>query len=468
MKNSNLWKLFSKLKPKELQDIEEMLGYSLFNKKQSILDLFRYLKKALQIPSTPMSKEQVYTIVFKKKGYEAQKLRYAMSDLLVFIKKYLIQNHIQEEPALSQLLLCQSLLNREAGNVFKKEWNATHRLIKRSIMKGGISHLYQSQLHEIYYDYTRQHARQGNMHLQEVSDGLTMFYLTQTLRQRCLMLSHQNVAIQEYEQIFFDEVLSFLRQSNMKNDFLIEIYYHSYYAAILPEEETYFHRLKELIELYWKKIAPEEIRDIYVLIINYCIKKINKGEKKFINEVILFYKKGLERNLLINKGWLSRFTYKNITTIGLIAQENQWVLNFLNTYKKFLHPSERNITYQYNLANYHFRLSNYEEALIILRNVEFKNDVFYNLDIRRMLLRIYYELGHYDSLESLLGSFTTYINRSKSLGYHRENYLNLIKIIKRIIRLNTNKPEIKEKLLQQITNTKALAERKWLLEVMSR
>jgi len=468
MKNSNLWKLLSKLKSKELQDIQELLGYPLFNKKPSTLDLFQHLKKAMKNPNIPMSKESVYKIVFKQAKYDAPKLRYAMSDLMTIIKNYLIQSHIQEQASLSQLLLCQSLLDREAGNVFKKEWNTTSRLVKGSIMKGGLSHLYQSQLHEMHYDYTRQHARQGDMHLQEGSDGLTMFYLTQTLRQRCLMLSHQNVAVKEYEQVFFDEVLSFLRQSNMKNDFLIEIYYHSYHAAINPDDINHFHRLKELLDKYWEKIAADEIRDIYVLIINYCIKKINNGEKEFVNEVLQFYKKGLQRNLLIDKGWLSRFTYKNIATIGLVAQENNWVLGFLESYKKFLHPSERNITYQYNLAIYHFRLSSYEESLITLRNVEFKNDVFYNLDIRRMLLRIYYELGHYDSLQSLLESFTTYINRNKSLGYHRENYLNLIKIVKKIIHPNSRKPLVKEKLLHQIQETKALAERKWLLDVLAR
>lgn len=467
MKNSNLWKIFRKFSKNDVQNLGKILNYPLFNKKTEVIELYKYLSKAKISPKVPMNKEAVFSAIFPGKKFDAPKLRYTMSFLLKNIKQYLIQKQIDKNTTFSQLLLCQSILDLEAGDVFLKEWKNAYQSIDEKITRGGLSHLYKSQLHEMHFDYTRKHARQGDMHLQEISDELTLFYLIQTLRQRCLMLSHQNVAVQEYEQVFFEEVLSFLRQSNMKKNHLIEIYYHSYYAAIEPEEISHFEKLKNLVEKHWKKISPREIRDIYVLIINYCIKKINVGEKKFIDEAFNFYKVGLERNLLLEKGILSRFTYKNISTIGLIAQQDVWVLQFLETYKKHLHPNERNITYQYNLAIYYFRLSRYEEALQLLRNVEFKNDVFYNLDIRRMLIRIYYELGHFSSLGSLLESFTIYINRHKNLGYHKDNYLNLIKVVKKIIRSNINNEKTRLNIIQKIENTKALAERKWIMKVLS-
>ena len=66
-----------------------------------------------------------------------------------------------------------------------------------------------------------------------------------------------------------------------------------------------------------------------------------------------------------------------------------------------------------------------------------------------MLLRIYFELGEYDALESLLDSFATYLRRQQDLGYHREHYRNLIHFVRRLLNIGMHNKEERQELVKR-------------------
>jgi hypothetical protein len=94
--------------------------------------------------------------------------------------------------------------------------------------------------------------------------------------------------------------------------------------------------------------------------------------------------------------------------------------------------------------------------------VEF-SEVFINLDVRRMLLKSYYELEEWSALDSLPGSFKVYLRRQKGLGYHRESYLDFIKYTRKLMQTSGKRNSVKWQLATQIAATEAVAEREWLL-----
>jgi len=87
-----------------------------------------------------------------------------------------------------------------------------------------------------------------------------------------------------------------------------------------------------------------------------------------------------------------------------------------------------------------------------------------NLDARRILLKCYFELKEYDALDSLFNSFSRYIYRQKEIGYHRENYLNFIRFVKKMIHGRMEDKKNIEQLKEEIKMTNGLVEREWLLE----
>ncbi len=54
------------------------------------------------------------------------------------------------------------------------------------------------------------------------------------------------------------------------------------------------------------------------------------------------------------------------------------------------------------------------------------------------------------------------------MGYHRDNYMNLIRFVKKMIHLKSNAKTEWEKLRMEIIEPPQVAEKKWLLRQMER
>jgi hypothetical protein len=87
-----------------------------------------------------------------------------------------------------------------------------------------------------------------------------------------------------------------------------------------------------------------------------------------------------------------------------------------------------------------------------------------------MLLAVYYELDSDDSLLSLMDSFKTYLHRHKDIAINRRIlYLNLMKYIKRLLKLNKgNKIEIEHIKKEMEEDRKiGIASERWILEKLA-
>ncbi|GAB4488842.1 MAG: hypothetical protein OHK0019_05730 [Saprospiraceae bacterium] len=72
-------------------------------------------------------------------------------------------------------------------------------------------------------------------------------------------------------------------------------------------------------------------------------------------------------------------------------------------------------------------------------------------------------MGEWLSLASLLDSFKVFLRRQKNLGYHRENYLNLVKFTKKLSKTVYASRSKRAALAKSICQTESVAEREWLL-----
>lgn len=104
-----------------------------------------------------------------------------------------------------------------------------------------------------------------------------------------------------------------------------------------------------------------------------------------------FYLLGLESKLLQDeRGIYSKYTYNNVLMTFVALEEWEKAKQFLEKYRLELADAERENVYEYNLSIFHFRRGIYDTALDLLRNVSFA-DPMYNLESRKMLLKIYFE-----------------------------------------------------------------------------
>ena len=86
-----------------------------------------------------------------------------------------------------------------------------------------------------------------------------------------------------------------------------------------------------------------------------------------------------------------------------------------------------------------------------------------NLDARRLLARIYYDMKETTALESHIESSKIYLHRKKDIGYQKEAYSNFFRFLERIYKSRSSPNIIIESLYEEITQTKLLVEKEWLL-----
>jgi hypothetical protein len=468
MIKSALLEVCRSLSSTETRELKKFIRSPFFNQREDVTRLFDHIQSALKAgKEKALEKEAAFRYVFGNTTYHDAQMRYAMSFLLQLIRQYLTFKESVSDPVQEKTLMVRALRNRRLDELFEKEWTEIRNFHAENIHRNIHHHYFNYLLHQEHYEYAALHQRSGDLQLQEMTNELTIYYVANVLRWSCVILTLQHLSSRNYELPLLAPILRLLEEGKWQEVPAVSIYYSSYKALSEPDNDEHFRLIKENIRLYRDLFTEKEIRDIYLMAINYCIQRHNRGASTYMNELFELYQYGLSQKILFENGYLSRFTYKNAATTGLWLKEFDWVASFLKEYKVYLHPGERENTYLYNLALFYFRQPDYDKAMELLQQVEFK-DVFYNLDGRRMLLRIYFELNETDALNSLLDSFAIYIRRQKGLGGHRDNYLNLIRFIRKLQHLRPKDTEAIEALKTEIKETTSLAERRWLLQQLEK
>jgi len=259
-------------------------------------------------------------------------------------------------------------------------------------------------------------------------------------------------------------VLAQLPGNPRQNQPAVALYYLGHEMLTAPEDAERMVVFRDLLEKNIGKLPGDEARGLLMLAINHGIRRINEGDRPAIRSTLDFYLLGLESQVLQDeRGVLSKYTYNNVLMTFLALSEWDSARDFLERYRGQLASGERENVYRYNLAVFHFRQGAFDATLELLRGVSFA-DPMYNLESRKILLKIYFEQEAVSALESLLENMLTWLRRHGELGYHREMYRNLAMFTGRLLRLLPGDVEARKRLRKKVLDTPLVAERGWLLE----
>lgn len=466
MTDSSLIRCIKLLSAKEKANLLEYLRCDLFNRRKELVLLCQYINTHLAKPSAGVfSPEQLFAAAFPGKSYEYAKLRHTMSYLLEAVRQFLTFCEWENTPAVQQQMRIKALRNRGLDKMFDQSMDKLETKLEQTPVRNAQYFYRQYELLQEKVEHAARKGRAVRIDLQPLPDQLTTFYVAEMLRHACSALMHQAVAGQKYQIQLLEAVLEVARQETMLDTPAIAVYYHAYRMLQHPELDDDFQTLKQLLLQHERRFEASEMRVLYLLAINGCIRRMNAGQKKYIREAFEVYKIALERRFLFEKGYISGFTYKNIIRAGSALEEQEWTEQFAETYKEMLHPNERQHAYNYNRAFLHFQRKEYAQAMRLLLQTEL-DDPLNNLHAKRMLVRSYYELREFMVLESLLQSFNIYVKRKKNLGYHRDLNLKFILYMQRIIKLKPGPSAASRELAQQIAADKDLAEKEWLQSIL--
>lgn len=465
MDDTALAEAFKSLTAWERRIFRTWLESPFFNRKSSLLRLYNYMEACYSKGSTP-NPEVMEAAVFDPPLPGIARLRHEMSALLQLLREFLIWQELEQSPVQQELLLLQSLRKRGLEKNFALALRETENLLVKEGGRGAFSgHLEEFRLEMEKHEWAMRSKRGPDFSFIKMVSSLNAWYAGQLLQLACVERSQQAVYNREKpEKEWIEHLLEQLPGRPQEQQPGVALYYYGYRMLSEPDNSEPVQVFRTLLEQRQSRLPRQEANSLLMLAINHGIRRINEGDKTALQPTLDFYLLGLEKGLLQDEnGVLTKYSYNNILMNFLALEEWEKAAQFLEQYRSQLPPKEEENTYRYNLAIYHFRKGDFDITLELLRNVNFP-DAMYNLEARKMLLKIYFEQGASDALESTLENLLTWLRRHGEIGYHREMYRNLARFTGRLLRLAPGDSDARNRLYKKIRDTPLVAERMWLLE----
>ena len=478
MQNGKLIHYLSLLDRQELQRFRDFVDSPYFNKHENTRQLLHYILQAPSWTSASLQKEKAFAYVFPGKPYQAQLLSNLISYLLRLFRRFLAQEGLSSRSEEQQLTLLEKASTTGQAKLFRLEVARWERQEGERSLRHSDYHLHTYRFHQLCNDFDlKQGSRFEGDRLKQADTHFTYFTISEKLRLACEMLARSQVTGQTYELPMVNELIPFLetRQEEYEQVPAVWIYL-LIFRMISNDQASDYFKLKKRLQQDSHLFPPSEGRDLYTYTLNYCIRRLNYGESAFRRETFELYQQMLSSGLLHRSGTLPTWDYTNIVSLGCDLHEYDWTYQFIEGQKDQLPSGERQNTYTYNLAVFQYQQQHYDEALALLHQVEF-TEVYYNLLVRILRLKIYYEQGNHEALFYLIDTFRIYLLRNRQIAENRRrSAVNLLRFTKKLARLSEEHTLISkkqfvqrlEKLEKQLKSQKRLTNKAWLLVQMQK
>lgn len=451
------------LNEKEVRQLRKMLKSPFFTRRVDIKNLFETLVKFTASNKPIPSVEAIFQKVYPEETWNYLKLRGTMSDLLELIEECWMINYWRTEKIQSKLIILEMYRRRNLDKCYSSAVKKTRQLLDHQAKRNVDYYQYLLEFQAQQVEYQSSTRRTENLYLQELSDTNDILYLIQKLRITCAQLSHQLVRKTAYDYGLLTDLIQRIDQEHYLKVPAIAVYFYCFKFLTETDNLDYFQKFKQLLNEYGSYFSKEDLEAPYRLAINFCIRKTNEGVSSFIRDSWDLYKEGLAEGILLENGYIPRFTFNNAIAAALRLHELDWIESFINRSSDLLEETFKDQTISFNLARLEFAREDYEKALLHLQRSENK-DVMNNMISKILLVKIYMNLGEVNSLLSHLDSFEQFIRRNAVSDYHTTNILNIVRYSRKIVSIPRYDKTEWDKLRQQITNELILSERTWLLE----
>ena len=467
MRNSKLYSVLKEFDKYEQNRCRKYIQSPYFNRSEKIAELYEFFigKVNAGEEGEDFTKEIIWEVLHAGTELNSDRWRKYCSDLLKLIEGYLIQEEFDKDTTSKDCYLMQAVNERElniiSSSIVKKSDNNLKKYPFQNSDYYQYSYLIEKNKYELI-QFDKQRAETSNT--DKIVKNLDVFYLSEKLRYYCNILSRQSTVSHKYEVRLIDEILDHVEKGKYVEYPCVEIYYKIALALTKEKEENYYYELKDLLKNKAIYFSQEEATDMYSFVVNYCARKINAGNQKFYREYFEIHQQLLESKIIFSNGELNVATFKNLVAIGLRLQEIEWTENFIKEYQEYLPKSQRENAVTFNLALLYLEQKKYDEVIMLLQEVEYE-DFMYNLNAKQLLLMTYFEIDEQEALFSLIDSSRAYLYRNPKISKRmKEIYSNFITLTKKLSRIQKREKEKLAALKEEITNTKNLASRSWLLK----
>jgi len=474
MEQSKFIIALQKLPEPYLEQYKAFLRSPYFNTRN---DVIRFVDLVLDA-KTPLSKEALYKKMYPGKPFDDRRVPDLMYRALKLLERFLEEEQYRTQDWQRKL----NLLNIIAVNdldMIRSVVLAEIETLSREKPLRDSAYFYEEFLYQTEADkmFLSRSKIQDDQSLQKKVDQLDLFYLSAKLRDSCEMMNRKRIVAASYEFHLLDSLMKAIEadMDQYAQYPAIILYYRIMLMLNDPENPGHFFQLKDEVHQNIHLFAQDEQRSLYGYLQNYCIRRVNSGRTEFYAELLDIYRYMMGIGLMDEQNKNLQWDLKNMVSIALRLGEHDWTYRTIQSLKPFLPEETRENAYTYNLANYYYETQDYKRATRLLQSVEF-SEVYYNLDSKVMLLKIYFEQEEEEVFYAHANALTAYLTRNKLISKDTATiYGNMTKFARKAFVFKTQPPyQIRRKqknilaLREKILATQQVGNVSWLVREVDR
>jgi hypothetical protein len=473
MEQSKFIVVLQKLSSRQQGRFMEFLLSPYFNKHE---DVTKFVKMVL-LGEVPLNTAAMFAALYPEKALDSRRVPDLMYKSLKLLEEFLEEEQYKVQSWQRKLNILSYVRSNELGEMNSLVQNEIVSLRDKKLLRDSDffyeEFLYQSESYKIFLDHASINTEDS---LQQKVDHLDLFYLSAKLRESCEMLNRTRIFSVNYDFHLLDDLIKAIESDFERYAIYpaIVLYYRIMQMLRNPEEINIFYQLKDEVQKNSSLFARDEQRSLYGYLQNYCIRKVNSGRAEFYRELLNIYRYMIEAGLMDGANKNLQWDLKNMVSIALRLGEHDWTYKTINLLKDQLPEADRTNAYTYNLANYYYETKDYKKATRMLQSVEF-TEVYYNLDSKSMLLKIYFEQAEEDAFYAHVNAFRIYLTRNRLISKDTSViYGNMVKYARKAFVFKTQLPYQRKKnqkniqlLKETVASAKKVANMTWLLNQMS-
>ncbi len=445
-----------------------------FNKENIQIRFYEIIKKYYpDFNNRNFEKEKLYLRLYPGKKYNDSVMRNILSGMLELAEHFLVIGHQQKKDFNYMLALMRELSERKIGKLFEKAELKAAAIMESEIARNE-QYYYDSFLllneKRMYVSRKKSALYIDEEFSTEIIHSLTISFIINILKYNTY-LANSNLKMFkfDYDTGIMNELESYLEKEaeRFKDVTYIQLYYNAIKLA-KTEDEQYFYAIRKIAYNEYKRLSDVEKRNIFTFLTNFCYFKINKGELKFRKEHFLLHKERIEKGYFKGlRHFLDHIQYQNVVITGLDAGEIDWVEKFIEQFKADLDEINRENSYNLCRSLLFYHNKQYDEALKWAASVK-TDDLSYKHQLKSLYLKIYFDMNETEPFYSHIDSYRHFLLNEKHIPEITRNvinsYVNYTKKLFDIKSRITEKDYDLFKIRNDISDSKAMINKSWLLE----
>jgi hypothetical protein len=447
MKNSKIASIVKSFSKEDFISFEKFMKSPFFPSRRDITGYYKLLKKYHN--EFNISKEDFFKELFPGLKYNERKMKNLTQQMVKLAEDYLVFSSLKKNERMKSKILATEYITRQNDRMFERTIKGIEtKNINRQFDSGEAYSFEQEVLLMKTENYNMKDDYPGAIKSKMGhTDYLTASFIIKYLRALCdrdaaisYNIEYETPLIKAvFENTDFEKIISSPELNLTQQGIILNVYYRAYKAVIEYTDKENYYTFKKLLYDNITLFTESERFLLFNDLTSCCWNNRSIGNHEFGKEQMMVYKDMMRMGAwrAESSGYLTIVLYRNIIFMALILREYGCLEGFIKEHSSKMNPEFRENMENFAWAHLYFETGQLEDALKHSSKVKYDFFVF-KLDIKHLLLKIYYELNLFDHAYSLSDTYKHFLKETKEISdTHKVWHDGFIAIYMKMLRIKS-------------------------------